>query len=153
MKEVSCRGETLSPILFTIYMDDLVTEIHDANITPVHIGNSSVHCVLYADDIVLVAHNIFDMQEKVNVLKRYLTQNGLVVNLTKTNVIRFRNSRKPNPKPHLFWDDNVIEYCNQYKYLGVEFRERYNNSKTCKDFINKAEIAKSQLMELFYKAN
>jgi hypothetical protein len=45
------QGETLSLRLFTIVMDQLVDILH----------SSDIHILLYADDIVVLATNVFDL--------------------------------------------------------------------------------------------
>ena len=45
------QGGILSPFLFAIYVDDLISSLRQCGYG-VHIGNLFVGCVVYADDIV-----------------------------------------------------------------------------------------------------
>ena len=49
-----CQGDTLSPTLFNLFVNDLATEIKTLE-CGVKIGNKSVSILLYADDIVLIS--------------------------------------------------------------------------------------------------
>jgi len=44
----------LSPALFVVYVDDLVSQLRDSGYG-IHVGSLFVGCVLYADDIVLLS--------------------------------------------------------------------------------------------------
>jgi hypothetical protein len=57
--------ESLSPKLFTLFLEDIVTMLNDSNISSIKIGKSDLHMLLYADDMVLVAYNVADLQEKI----------------------------------------------------------------------------------------
>jgi len=58
------QGESLSPKLFTLYIEKLVELLHSSDIPGLTIGKILVHLLLYADDIVLLATNAIDLQEK-----------------------------------------------------------------------------------------
>ena len=49
---------------------------------------------MYADDIVLLGDTVLELQKKINILKKFCDKWGMEVNLTKTQVIVFRNSGK-----------------------------------------------------------
>src|SRR5207237_8060657 len=49
------QGETLSPILFTIYLDGIIDRLHNSGTISVKILKEIVHILLYADDIILLA--------------------------------------------------------------------------------------------------
>jgi hypothetical protein len=61
------QGDNLLPILFSIFIDDLVDEINELGLG-VNIGDSKLSILLYADDIVLVALSEADMQNMLNKL-------------------------------------------------------------------------------------
>src|SRR2546429_9025813 len=82
------QGETLSRILFTIFMDDLMKNLNECN-GQLRIEARIILALLYADDIVLLANNAFELQEKIEIIKKFLLKNGLIINLSKTNVVIF----------------------------------------------------------------
>ena len=61
------QGDSLSPTLFSIFIDDLSDEIHDTN-AGVYVSGEQLHMLLYADDIVLISPNPTKAQTQLDVL-------------------------------------------------------------------------------------
>jgi hypothetical protein len=145
------QGESLSAKLFTIFLEDIFEAFTKSDISPIQVGCALLHLLMYADDIVLLAYNSFDMQEKVNILKDYLSRNGLRVNLGKTKLMIFNPNNKRNVFPKIYWDENVIEYVSNYVYLGVPLHSNLDIKNTCTIFLNKAAKVEGQLCNVFYR--
>ena len=60
------QGGVLSPALFALYVDDLVSQLRDSGYG-IHVGSLFVGCVLYADDIVLLFASCDGLQKLVNI--------------------------------------------------------------------------------------
>ena len=56
------QGDTISPTLFSIFINDLVKEINDLN-KGIQVGNSQVSILLYADDVLLLADSHEKLQD------------------------------------------------------------------------------------------
>ena len=57
-------------------------------------GNAAeVFLFLYADDIVLVVDKVLERQRKIQIVEKFCDKWDMEVNLKKTQVIVFRNSR------------------------------------------------------------
>ena len=56
------QGCVLSPLLFLIFINDLVRELNDSNLG-VAIGNGKLSNLTFADDIALMANNSRDLQK------------------------------------------------------------------------------------------
>ena len=147
------QGETLSPKLWTIFLDDLVETMHKSKLLTCNVGKARIHLLIYADDIVLLSTNAPELQEKIDILKSYLEYNDLKINLKKTNLVVFRNGKSRKPNPMMFWGNDRIEEAKSYKYLGVEFNNEMNYNQISKNFTVKAKIAENQLFNLFFKAS
>ena len=62
------QGDTISPTLFDIYINDLAEELKQSEIgIELDIG-VIVSCLLYADDIVLLADKEDDLQALLNIV-------------------------------------------------------------------------------------
>jgi len=63
---VYVRDGVLSPLLFSVYMDNLIDKLeargHGCKVHGVYVG-----CILYADDIILLAHTSYAMQKMLDV--------------------------------------------------------------------------------------
>jgi len=61
------QGGVLSPILFSIHVDDLIGELRNSGYG-IYIGRLFVGCILYADDdILLLSSSCYSLQSMLNV--------------------------------------------------------------------------------------
>ena len=75
------HGECMSPLLYSILTHDLPAVIE---------GQGGVKTVLYADDVTICARDLVSMQEAMNRLHAFCTDNKLAVNVGKTKSVKFR---------------------------------------------------------------
>ncbi|MCO5610738.1 hypothetical protein L7F22_064979 [Adiantum nelumboides] len=86
------QGCPLSPTLFGLYIDEIVDFIQHRGGDGVEIGGTTLHILLYADDIVLVAESAEGLQQHLLALDDFCLQRGLSVNLGNTKVLIFHTS-------------------------------------------------------------
>ncbi|MCO5595552.1 hypothetical protein L7F22_049597 [Adiantum nelumboides] len=86
------QGCPLSPTLFGLYIDEIVDFILHRGGEGVDIAGTTVHILLYADDIVLVSETAVGLQLHLQALDDFCSQRGLTVNLGKTKVLIFHTS-------------------------------------------------------------
>ena len=113
------QGNTLSPTLFNIFINDIVEILREHN-SPM-ISKSShqeIPCLLYADDLAILSTSKIGLQEKLNKLHQYCLDWGMEINVGKTKVIIFTKSAPVMPI-HFTCGPHTLETVNQYKYLGV----------------------------------
>ena len=114
------QGETMSPLLFGLYVSDLDSFIDNYGCIPVSIGgNNSIHCLMLADDNVTMSETRIGLQWKIDALAVYFRINDLVVNLSKTKVMVFLRGGQLSPRVKFFYLGNEIEIVNVYTYLGI----------------------------------
>ncbi|UYV84518.1 hypothetical protein LAZ67_X002430 [Cordylochernes scorpioides] len=90
------QGESLSPLLFVLYMADLIELYNNSALTGFHLPDFGVlHLLLYEDDIAIIGESKINLQIKINLLKSYLDNNKLVLNENKSKVMVFRNGGRP----------------------------------------------------------
>jgi len=109
------QGCLLSPTLFALYLNDL----HESLPGGVTIGDTKVKALLYADDIVLLSTCPKELQEMIVAFDLYCTKWGLSVNLEKSKVVVFREGPRIPSGLKFSFQNNPIEICNEYKYLGI----------------------------------
>jgi ribonuclease HI len=114
------QGCVLSPLLFAIFIDGLVSEIRATN-AGICIDSFTLSLLLYADDIVLTADNAVNIQRMLDVLHRYSMQWRFVINTQpdKTAVMFFNGVKHDNDTTFVL-GQQPIAVVQQYTYLGVE---------------------------------
>ena len=131
------QGDTLSPILFDIFLNDFEKFVADRTRgfrvgTNTQRGTMSqelkvylkLFVLLYADDTILLNENE-DMQKAIINTYEYCTANDLRINVSKTKFIVFSRGKVKNVKT-LYLDNTPIERVDTFTYLGVMLK--YNNT-------------------------
>ena len=108
------QGSVLGPLLFILYVNDLVDVAPD------------IHFTLYADDtsIVLSNKSLESLQVSCNShlehLHGWFSENDLYVNASKTQALLFQSRQRPlQAVPDLHIDGNSILFSDTAKFLGV----------------------------------
>jgi hypothetical protein len=140
------QGENLSPVLFSIYLNDLEEYLNSNNagieLKRKH-GSIDVYLkifvLLYADDTVIVSEDEKTFQNMLNDFHQYCKQWKLTINMQKTKIIIFGTSRPGN---YMFTlSGEKIEIVKEYKYLGVLFSSSGSFLKARKQLIIQAKKA------------
>ena len=88
------QGGVLSPILFTVYLDDLLNELKRLNVG-CHWRHHFVGALCYADYIALLAPSADALRQMLKVCENFASLHGLSFNPAKTQLIRFARSPLP----------------------------------------------------------
>lgn len=94
------QGGVLSPILFCIYIDDLLLKLSHCGVG-CFIGTSFVGALAYADDIVLLAPSPSAMRKLLLICESYALDYDVLFNASKSNFIVFTPSEKRSLAPHM----------------------------------------------------
>lgn len=77
------QGGVLSPYFFSIYIDDLITELRQS-VYGIYIGSLLAGCILYADDIVLLSGSFHGLQRMLDICSQYGVQFDIQFNPLKS---------------------------------------------------------------------
>ena len=135
------QGDTLSPTLFNVFIDDLATKISNINTHPPELNGVPIPILLYADDVILISEDPMALQTCLDGLQDYCQEWKMKVNLDKTKIMVFEN-RKSLSRTFLL-GDMVVPKTDRYKYLGVHFSYTGNFN------IAQQELYKKALKALF----
>ena len=78
------QGECLSPLLFSLFLNDIEDQFITSGLDGIDIDMFKIFMLLYADDIVVFADSVEDLQNNLNVLAEYCTRWKLKINVLKT---------------------------------------------------------------------
>ena len=125
------QGGILSPILFTVYMNDLLILLRNKGIG-CHINRLFLGSIMFADDLVLCAPSRSAMQILIAACSEYCTEFGLSFNTKKSKSLIFgRRHDSLHPEP-LFLNNEPIEYVDEWKYLGCLVKSGKQFSFSCR---------------------
>ena len=123
------QGDSLSPTLFSVFLNDLAQEIKDTD-SGVMISGLVLSILLYADDIVLLAPTPEKLQNMLDVVSRWCEKWGMQINVNKTQIMHVRNHQRPRSTFQFNCGGAPLAYTDSYKYLGVILHEHLTNTKT-----------------------
>lgn len=140
------QGDNLSSTLFNIYINDL-TSYFGTNCEPVQIGNKKVHCLMYADDLILLSESASGLQNQLDRISEYCDTWKLEVNIDKTKTMVFEN-KKSIKIPQFNINAQPLQRVYTYKYLGViiDYKGDFNECKL--DLHSRAQKAYFKLRRL-----
>ena len=126
------QGENLSPLLFSLFVNDLEEFMLKYGCKPIQSGVEELDSlmklmvIMYADDTIILSDSALGLQKALNALQDYCKQWQLQVNCEKTKVLVF-GKRKVIPSKYKFtYDNSPIEITQDFKYLGLKCN--YNGS-------------------------
>jgi exonuclease III len=82
------QGNVLSPILFNVYMDELLSRLKQKPFG-CHIDSLYVGAICYADDLTLVSPSIQGLQEMIHICEQFGLEYGVKFNDTKSKAMMF----------------------------------------------------------------
>ena len=109
----------MSPTLFNFYLSDLPKFLNAASPTDIMLGDGSINCLLYADDLVIFCRSAKNLQIILNKLESFCENADLSVNLDKTKIMIFNNCGKYLNNYLFRHGADELENVKSYKYLGL----------------------------------
>ena len=89
------QGCLLSPILFNIYLNGLLTEVDKDKTHSVQLGDRQyMTCLAYADDILILSKSAIGLQRSLDILDRVCNTWNMKVNIEKQSALLFRKRTK-----------------------------------------------------------
>ena len=105
------QGCSLSPILFSVFINGLLKEVEQAGLGVELSDGSTIGGMLFADDFVGVSNSEEELQRLINVAHAYCCKWRLKANVSKSAVVVFDRN----------WGEQALPRLSKYTYLGVDF--------------------------------
>ena len=141
-REIKCKdsirqGGVLSPVMYATMMDEIAKEITRNNLGITVNENSKIGCLLWMDDVALIANKEQEMQAMLDITNAIAEDYHIVFGKEKSKVLCMNGSTQRSFKIGL----QEIEPCDKYKYLGVMMNKKNNLQDHIKEVKKKAEGA------------
>ena len=115
------QGDNLSPLIFSIFLNDLKLFLEPAHdglkiVNTLSVENldqellvfCKLYILLYADDTVILAESQEDLPQSINLMERYCSMRKLNINVSKTKITVF-SREKIRKIPKFFFRKNELE--------------------------------------------
>ena len=112
------QGEPLSPLLFIIFINDMANDLLSNGISTFNINHFQMFMLLFADDTVLFADTLEELQMLMDNLHEYCCKWNISVNITKTKSMVFKSGNR-RENLNLKYDRSPLETVNTFTYLGM----------------------------------
>lgn len=129
MREGVRQGCPASPLVFSLFADrverfiaeDLAGELSHEQRNALRIAGVYLPMLLFADDLVLLSQDRAVVQQQLDALHRFCTENGLRVNVSKTKWFVGGVPPADSASEVLMYAGQPIERVLEFKYLGLVF--------------------------------
>ncbi|MEW8548127.1 MAG: reverse transcriptase family protein, partial [Candidatus Thiodiazotropha sp.] len=160
------QGENLSPILFSLFLNDLSEFLshsfngleHVTNLVHQTLDTQEIevymrlYMLLYADDTVLLAESADELQAALNAMFLYCKTWNLTVNPTKTKIVVFSKSNYQDR--YMFrYDGKALDVETDFSYLGMTFDRKGKFFKARTRLIGQARRASFAVIRKSRKLN
>ena len=145
------QGAVLSPILFCVYIDELLCRINDSGVA-CHIGHMSFAGSGYADDGVIMAPSVRALQELLYMSESFAIEYNVLFNASKTMCMKIGNNCR-EPRVDVTLHGTALVWKDKVKHLGSILTHDLRDSAdvTIKTGISISQV--NRLNEKFHKVS
>ena len=107
------QGCPTSPLLFDIYINDILDEIKWVTVEGLQNGISGL---MFADDLK-------DLKIKLDSINSWMSYNAMEINPSKCGIMIIGDNINTNNS--IMYNGEIIPYVNKYVYLGIELYKEH----------------------------
>lgn len=113
------QGGVLSPYLFAVFIDSVVSRVRSEQHIGCYIHNECFSIILYADDIILLSPSVSSLQQLLHVCELELQYLDMAINAKKTACMRIGPRFKAECVNIVTNDGRELKWVDKIRYLGV----------------------------------
>ena len=130
------QGAILSPSLFCVYLDTLLSQLRDAGVG-CHLGGVFLGAYGYADDVTLLAPSRQGLQSMLRICEEFAVSHSMqfstdpVPAKSKSKCLFFSRTRSSNDIDNVILNGNKLPWVTTAKHLGNHLSSKLNLSFFC----------------------
>ena len=101
-------------------MNDLPQYFKQNKCQVVVLGNQSLNCLMYADDLLIISLSPAGLQQSLDVIHKHAQDWKLKVNTKKSDIIIFSGNGQYKNKINFKYDNETLQIVEKQTYLGIE---------------------------------
>ena len=111
------QGGILSPLLFKLYIDDVLNDICNSDIG-CKSGILCMNILAYADDLVILANSQSQPNQLYKILEIRMGERKLIINKNKSQSMIFKKRSSTVQEDNVTLSNDTFKVVMKYKYLG-----------------------------------
>ena len=143
------QGGVLSPLLFSIYVDDLLEKLKDSGIG-CHIGHIFVGALGYADDLILLCPTVVGLNKMIKICEEYANEHDILFNGKKSKYLIFGPY---NYNSIVRVNNEIVVRCDKAVHLGHVLHTGKTHDALIEDAIGKLNHSFHGFMSRFDSCN
>ena len=125
------QGGVISPVLFCVYMDDLLAKLENSGVG-CYMGRVFSGAFGYADDLTLLSPSIVALKKMISICSSYALEHDIKFNGSKSQMIIFKGNSQRSENPHIEINGSKIEIFKSVTHLGHILHDNIYNSDLSK---------------------
>ena len=123
------QGGIISPLLFTMYIDDLICKLKFMGIG-CHIGRYFCGLLGFADDIMLLCPTLDGLRKMIRICEEYANDHSILFNGSKSKLLIFGEYKN---QVNIVVNGESVPTCNEATYLGISINTKFDKKY---EFVN-----------------
>ncbi|MEW8542874.1 MAG: reverse transcriptase family protein, partial [Candidatus Thiodiazotropha sp.] len=146
------QGCMLSPILFSLFINEFVELIEQSGLRGVQLYPEIVEIflLLFADDVALISDSVIGLQRQFYLLQDFCREQKLNVNIPKTKVVVYKNGSLLARNERWTFNGINVEVVNCFTYLGLSLSMQLSYNRMAEDLALKGKRVLISLLNSLY---